>query len=431
MFALVDCNNFYTSCERLFRPDLKGKPVVVLSNNDGCIISRSAEAKAIGVEMGTPTHEVIDFLKQHNVQMCSSNYALYADLSERVMESLRILAPKVEVYSIDEAFLDLQGLACEPDLSVFGLNIKNTVYQWVGLPVCVGIGPSKTLAKLANRAAKKSQNTSNSGVVDLSCANAQLKLLGDTPVADIWGVGSRTAQRLLSFNINTALDLRNAPKKFIRKQFSVVIERIALELGGISCSDLSSNGEARQKISCSRSFAKKLDDINIIRLALNNHTLRAIKKLNSDGSLAKAITVSIKTNPFSLNDAQYSSALSAELSKPTNSPASIIKLANHLLECLWRDGFEYHKVSISLHDLTPIDCAQYSLFNAAFDESGGRSQVQEYSLNNTITELNKQSENVITVAAALPDVEDKAWQIQRNSLSPAYTTQWSDIVLVN
>lgn len=431
MFALVDCNNFYTSCERLFRPDLKDTPIVVLSNNDGCVISRSAEAKVIGVEMGAPTHKIRGFLKHHGVEVCSSNYALYADLSERVMESLRLLAPKVEVYSIDEAFIDLHGLASEPDLGAYGLRIKNTIYQWVGLPVCVGIGPSKTLAKLANHAAKQTQYSVGNGVVDLSCVDKQLTLLADTPVSDIWGVGHKTAQRLIAFNIISALDLRNAPKKFIRKQFSVVIERIALELEGISCSDLATEGEARQRILCSRSFGRKLDDLNVVKRALNSHVVRAIKKLNLDNSLAKAITVSIKTNPFSLNDAQYRSALSADLNKPTNNTGTILKLANHLLECLWRDGFEYHKIGISLHDLSPADSAQYSLFNAAFEDSGVLSQVREDALNNTLSELNKQSKDVITVAAALPSAKDQEWQMQRQYVSPAYTTQWSDIARVN
>lgn len=431
MFALVDCNNFYTACERLFRPDLKNKSIVVLSNNDGCVISRSAEAKAIGVEMGAPTHKIRGFLESHNVTICSSNYALYADLSERVMESLRILAPKVEVYSIDEAFLDLQKLASEPDLNTFALRIKDTLYQWVGLPVCVGIAPTKTLAKLANNAAKKSQYTGGNGVFNLSCPDAQLSLLAITPVADVWGIGRRTAQRLISFKIHTALDLRNAPKKFIRKQFSVVVERIALELGGISCSDLATEGEARQQILCSRSFGRKLDDITIVKRALNSHVLRAVKKLNIDNSLTKAISVSIRTNPFSLDDAQYQSVLSAKFSKATNTTGTIVKLANHLLECLWRDGFEYHKVGVTLHDLSPINCAQYSLFNSTFDEPGADSQVREDALNNTIAELNKQSDNTITVAAALPSSEDKVWQMQREQLSPAYTTQWSDLLRVN
>lgn len=433
MFALVDCNNFYTSCERLFRPDLKNRPIVVLSNNDGCIISRSNEAKQIGVEMGAPTHKILGFLKHHNVEVCSSNYALYADLSERVMESLRLLAPKVEVYSIDEAFLDLDKLASEPDLSAYGLRIKNTVYQWVGLPVCVGIGPSKTLAKLANHVAKEAQknNGNGNGVVDLSCPVAQYQWLSRTPVADVWGVGTRSAKRLVGFGIHTALDLRNAPKKFIRKQFSVVIERIAMELAGISCSELATDGQARQQIVCSRSFGRKLNDLNIVRRALNNHVVRAVKKLDTDKSLTQAITVSIKTNPFSLDDAQYRSALSAELSKPTNSTGTIIKLANHLLECLWREGFEYHKVGISLHKLSPLDCAQYSLFNDALNDSGAASQVRENSLNHTISELNKQTDTTITVAAALPSAEDKQWQMQRKYVSPAYTTQWSDLVRVN
>ena len=431
MFALVDCNNFYTSCERLFRPDLKDKPIVVLSNNDGCIISRSAEAKEIGVAMGAPTHTIRGFLKHHGVEVCSSNYALYADLSERVMESLRLLAPKVEVYSIDEAFLDLQGMATEPDLGVFGLRIKNTIYQWVGLPVCVGIAPTKTLAKLANHAAKKAQYSSGNGVVDLSCPDTQFDLLNSTPVEDIWGVGHRTAKRLIGFEIHTALDLRNAPKKFIRKQFSVVLERLALELGGISCSDLVTEGEARQQILCSRSFGQKLNDINIVKRALNSHVLRAVKKLNADKSLTKGISVHIKTNPFSTDDAQYRSVLSAQFSKATNTTGTILKLANHLLECLWRDDFEYHKVGVTLYDLSPANCAQYSLFNATFDEAGAEAQVREDSLNNTLAELNKQSDNNITVAAALPNADDQAWQMQRQQLSPAYTTQWSDLVRVN
>ena len=261
----------------------------------------------------------------------------------------------------------------------------------------------------------------------LSCPNAQLALLNSTPVADVWGVGYRTAKRLIGFNILTAQDLRNAPKKFIRTQFSVVLERIALELDGISCSSLATDGEARQQILCSRSFGRKLNDITIVKRALSSHVLRAVKKLNADNSLAKSISVHIKTNPFSLDDAQYHSTLSAQFSSATNTTGTILKLANHLLECLWRDGFEYHKIGITLYDLSPVNCAQYSLFNAALDET----QIQETSLNNTIAELNKKSDTTITVAAALPNATDEDWQMQRKQLSPAYTTQWSDLVRVD
>src|SRR5690554_435157 len=235
VFALVDCNNFYASCEKLFRPDLKHVPVVVLSNNDGCVVARSREAKALGIKMGVPMFQIRDAIRQHGIVCFSSNYALYADLSQRVMSTLEALAPQVEVYSIDEAFLDLTGVDACIALDAFGLQVRQQVYQWTGITVCVGIAPTKTLAKLANHAAKSYPATG--GVVDLTSPVRQRKLMALIPVSEIWGIGRKLTQRLETLGIKTALQLADADPQWIKRNFSVVVERTVRELNGQSCLD--------------------------------------------------------------------------------------------------------------------------------------------------------------------------------------------------
>ncbi|MBT4928355.1 MAG: Y-family DNA polymerase, partial [Cellvibrionales bacterium] len=236
IFALVDCNNFYASCEKLFRPDLANTPVVVLSNNDGCVVARSKEAKALGIKMGIPIFKIQPQIRQHGIKVFSSNYSLYADMSDRVMRTLEDMAPRVEIYSIDEAFLDLTGIQSAISLIDFGQQVKHTIDRWIGITVCVGIAPTKTLSKLANHAAKKYSATR--GVVDLTDRNRQRKLLALTPVEDIWGVGRRLSARLQAMDIHTALDLADTSAKSIRQHFSVVLERTVRELNGESCMDL-------------------------------------------------------------------------------------------------------------------------------------------------------------------------------------------------
>ena len=307
IFALVDCNNFYASCEKLFRPDLKNTPIVVLSNNDGCVVARSKEAKALGIKMGVPVFKIQDEIRQHNIQTFSSNYALYADMSSRVMRTLERFSPRVEVYSIDEAFLDLAGFGSTVSLLQHGQDIKTTIEQWTGIAVCVGMAPTKTLAKLANHAAKKYPATG--GVVDLTCRERQQRLLNITPVSDVWGVGRKLAKRLDSIGITTALELANCSHSIIRNLFSIVLERTARELNGESCLDLEDVPATKQQIICSRSFGIKTTELEQMCETIAQYTACASEKLRQEKQQAKVLTVFVQTSPFNSNQEAYSNAI--------------------------------------------------------------------------------------------------------------------------
>lgn len=281
MFAHVDVNSFYASCEKVFRPDLKDKPVIVLSNNDGCVIARSSEAKALGIKMGQPYFNLSDsYLKHHNIHVFSSNYALYADMSQRVMDTIELLVPELEIYSIDEVFCDVASLNTLMPFETLGKKIRSTVKQHTHLSVGVGISQTKTLAKLANYAAKKWAKTE--GVVDLTNRTRQLKLMSITPVEEIWGVGRALSQQLHKFNIKTALDLANWSPVEAKQQFSVVLERTIRELNGESCLGLDSTPVPRQQLICSRSFSSKVTDMVILSEAISNYTARVAEKLRED-----------------------------------------------------------------------------------------------------------------------------------------------------
>jgi DNA polymerase V len=295
LLALVDCNNFYVSCERLFRPDLWNRPVAVLSNNDGCIVSRSQEVKDLGIKTGTPVYQIQALINKHNIQLFSSNYALYADMSSRVMSLLEEFAPSIEVYSIDEAFLDLTG-ACQEDPAVYGQRLRTTVQRSTGIPVCVGMGPTKTLAKLANFAAKRWSRTG--GVLDLSDPARREKLMRIVPVSEVWGIGSRTAGRLNQMGIVTVRDLTCQQAERIQARFNIVVARIVLELNGIPCLALEEITPDRQQIICSRSFSRRLTEYRELSEALAEFCSRAAEKLRSQHSVAGHISVFIRTNPF-------------------------------------------------------------------------------------------------------------------------------------
>ena len=296
-FALVDCNNFYASCEKLFAPKLAGRPVVVLSNNDGCVVARSAEAKAIGIAMGVPWFKIAATAESQGVVALSSNYALYADMSNRVVEVLSAFTPDLEVYSIDESFLDLSGFR-HLDLVTYACQIRKRVARWVGLPVCVGIGPTKTLAKLANHFAKK--RPSFEGVCDLMSLDEPTRahLFSETPVDEVWGVGRRIATQLSEMGIETVEALRRSDPVWIREQFSVVLSRTVRELNGASCLSLEAVTPPKQQIMASRSFGSLVVDIEDLREALAHHVSRAAEKLRSQSDEAGALTVMIRTNPF-------------------------------------------------------------------------------------------------------------------------------------
>ena len=416
VFALVDCNNFYASCEKLFRPDLKDTPVVVLSNNDGCVVARSREAKLLGIKMGVPVFQIKAEMQRHGILAFSSNYALYADLSSRVMRTLEEMAPRVEVYSIDEAFLDLTGIESVISLVEFGQQVRERIGHWIGITVCVGIAPTKTLAKLANHAAKKYPATQ--GVVDLTNPDRQRRLLALVPVDDVWGVGKRLSKRLNALGITTALDLANASPRAIRDQFSVVLERTVRELNGESCIELEEIPPTKKQIVCSRSFGEKVTHFELLREAVCEYATRATEKLRKEQQQAKVMTVFIRTSPFKDNEPQYSNSASGELLIPSCDTRDFIELANHLLKRIWKDGFRYAKAGVMLSDFYDPGMFQPGLF----DDISTRSNSQQ--LMSVLDTINQSGAGKVFFAG---QGTKKDWSMKREHLSPAYTTRWDQL----
>lgn len=419
IFALVDCNNFYASCEKLFRPDLKDTPILVLSNNDGCVVARSKEAKTLGIKMGVPVFQIQDQIRQHNIQIFSSNYALYADLSSRVMHALESMAPRVEVYSIDEAFLDLNGFGPAISLLQYGQDIKSIIGQWTGIGVCVGIAPTKTLAKLANHAAKKYPATG--GVVDLMDRNRQQRLLGITPVSDVWGVGRKLTKRLECIGINTALELADCSPIKIRNLFSIVLERTVRELNGESCLELEEIPPTKQQIMCSRSFGTKVKDFEQMSEAVSSYLARACEKLRLEGQQAKVLSVFIQTSQFQKTQPMYSNSATGELVIPSCDTRDLTELAMQLLKGIWREGYWYNKAGVMLTDFYGLDTYQPGLF----DEVTKRPNSAK--LMATVDKINQSGLGKVFLAR---QGMNNAWSMKRDHLSPAYTTRWSDIPTV-
>ncbi len=416
VFALVDCNNFYASCEKLFRPDLKDTPVVVLSNNDGCVVARSREAKLLGIKIGVPVFQIKTEMQRHGILAFSSNYALYADLSSRVMRTLEEMAPRVEVYSIDEAFLDLTGIESALSLVEFGQQVRERIGHWIGITVCVGIAPTKTLARLANHAAKKYPATQ--GVVDLTNPDRQRRLLALVPVDDVWGVGRRLSKRLNALGITIALDLANASPGAIRDQFSVVLERTVRELNGESCIELEEIPPTKKQIVCSRSFDVKVTHFELLREAVCEYATRATEKLRKEQQQAKVLTVFIRTSPFKDNEPQYSNSASCELLIPSCDTRDFIELANHLLKRIWKDGFRYAKAGVMLSDFYDPGMFQPGLF----DDVSTRSNSQQ--LMSVLDTINQSGAGKVFFAG---QGLKKDWSMKREHLSPAYTTRWDQL----
>ena len=426
-FALVDCNNFYASCEKLFRPDLVNTPVVVLSNNDGCVIARSREAKALGIKMGVPYFQVRELVDKHRIVVFSSNYALYADISSRVMSTLEQLAPAVEVYSIDEAFLDLTGVEQAVSLTELGLSIRQTIQDWIGMTVCVGIAPSKTLAKLANHAAKKWHKTA--GVVDLTSKERQRKLMALLPVSEVWGVGGKLTKRLNELGIHTALQLADASPKMLRRQFSVVIERTVAELNGESCLVLEDVVANKKEIVSSRAFSERITELIQMQQAVSEYVHRASEKLRSQHCKAKQLTVFIRTSPFSDHnqDPFYSNSATGVLVSPEDDTRDFLHLASELLKKIWKDGYRYAKAGVMLADFYYEGIEQLQLF--ADTANGGVSEsTPAYRANpalmTVLDEINHSGKAKVFFAAKGLQQD---WAMKRQLLSPAYTTKWAEL----
>ncbi len=419
VFALVDCNNFYTSCEKLFRPDLKDRPVIVLSNNDGCVVARSREAKALGIKMGRPVFKIQQEILQHGIVTFSSNYALYADLSSRVMSTLEHLAPRMEIYSIDEAFLDLTGVASADCLLEYGQQVCAKVGAWTGIAVCAGIAPSKTLAKLANYAAKHFPATK--GVVDLCQPKRQKRLMALLPVAEVWGIGPRISKRLQTMGIFSALDLAQANPKQIRNLFSVVVERTLFELNGESCLDLEEIPPSKKQIICSRTFGSRITTRQAMEQVICAYTARASVKLREEKQSAKRLAVFIRTSPFIAQDQRYSNAASAELIEASDDSRDLIAQAMSLLQGIWRDGFRYAKAGVMLSDFRSASMRQTCLFETGLNRTGS------HALMTVMDKINQKSKGKVFFAGQGIKTN---WAMKRQRLSPAYTTRWTDIPLV-
>ncbi|MDU8583363.1 translesion error-prone DNA polymerase V subunit UmuC [Pseudomonas syringae pv. actinidiae] len=410
VFALIDCNCFYASCERVFRPDLEKTPIVVLSNNDGCVIARSYDAKPF-VKMGAPYFQIKDVLKRNGIKVFSSNYALYGDMSERVMSIIESMVPASEVYSIDKAFADLTGVP--GDLTAFGRHIRATIFKCTGIPVGVGIGPTKTLSKLANYTAKRLLSHTG-GVVDICDLHNRNWVLRNTAVSEVWGVGRKMKVHLEAMNIRTAMDLARADARTLRDRFSVVIEKTARELAGVSCLELGEAAPPKQEICCSRMFGKRLTTIEPIKEAVATYTQRAAEKLRSQNSLCKKIRVSIRTGMFNPDEAKYANGALVELPYPTNDVRLMTKAATEAVSRLFRPGFKYSKAEVLLLDLRQPGEFTDDLFAACQPAAAEK-------VMGVLDEINSRWGRGTLRAGSVP--ADPQWAMRRDLMSQSYTTK--------
>lgn len=416
MYALADVNSFYASCETLWRPDLRGRPVVVLSNNDGCVVARNEEAKALGIKIGVPYFKVKHPFERAGGIAFSSNYELYADMSMRVMSVLEEMAPRVEIYSIDESFMDLTGVRRCVELETFGRQVRAKVLRDTGLTVGIGIAQTKTLAKLANHAAKKWPGTG--GVVDLSSAGRQRKLMGLVPVAEVWGIGRRIAKKLQVMGIDTALQLADSSTAMIRKNFSVVIEKTVRELRGEPCLELEEFAPTKQQILCSRSFGERITEYDDMRQAICMYATRAAEKLRKEHQYCMHISAWLKTSPFAINEQYYGNSASVKLSTPTQDSRDIITAAVRCFDAIWQPGHRYQKAGVMLQDFFSHGVAQLGLF----DKYQPRHNSEQ--LMSVLDRINNSGRARLWFAG---QGTQQAWSMKREMLSPAYTTRVSDL----
>lgn len=420
MFCLVDCNSFYASCEQVFRPDLRGKPVVVLSNNDCFIVARSAQAKAMGIGDLQSVFDIKSWMQQQQVAIFSSNYPLYGDLSARVMETLRLFSPKLEIYSIDEMFLYLEGFnrqSLDGSMSDYGRTIKQTVYQHTALPVGVGIAPTKTLAKLANRAAKTIPKCQ--GVCVLDSPEKWDWMKQRTPVNKIWGISSRFSARLAELNIHTAMELANADPKHIRRHFNVCVERIIEELNGHPCLSLEEIPAVKKQIYCTRSFARKTRRLQAILNAISLYVARACEKLRAQHSLASAIQVLLYSSTYEAN--YYNSNRVVQLPCPSDDTRLISSVARAVTRHLVKPGVAYMKAGVGLLDLSSKQQQQLDLFQPV-------QSVKTDQLMQVVDKINQTyGKNSIYLAA---EGVQKKWAMRQAYRSPSYTSRWHELPII-
>jgi len=417
--ALVDCESFYASCERIFRPDLKHVPIVVLSNNDGCVIARSTEAKQMGIGMGVPWFKVKDNFLAQGGQVFSSNFTFYGDMSNRVMNILEGFVPKVEVYSIDEAFLELDSLEENYNIYSFGCHIRGLVKQWTGVPVRIGIAPTKTLTKIALNEVKRLNVPTK--VHQITSTKEIRGALANTPVNDVWGVGRRLSEHLNRAKIFNALQLADTDPRHIKHKFSVVLERTVRELRGQRCLDIENNVTAKKQIVVSRSFGTRVTDLKTLRPIVSNFAVRAAEKLRHEKQKCSQVSVFVRTSPFSDHKPQHTGYKTIELATPTNDTRDILIAAKKALLPIFRPGYDYAKAGILLSRFTSETSKQFSLFKDP-NEPKENSKFMEY-----IDQLNAYETQVYFASQ-----NTKRWSpMKQNMTSPKYTTCWYELPVAN
>ena len=416
--ALIDVNNFYVSCERVFNPKLVGNPVVVLSNNDGCAVARSNEVKALGIGMGAPWFKFKDLAKQHGIISLSSNYALYADMSNRVMSILREYSPDQEVYSIDESFLDLTGFQSR-DLVNYGQHMRKRILKWTGLPVCVGIGATKTLSKLANHCAKK-RPVFNSVCNFNTMSPVELDdLLGQVDVGEIWGVGRKLAPKLQALGFNTVLDLKRANPERLRQQFSIVMEKTIRELNGTTCIELEEISPPKQQILRSRSFGQPVRDYESLAQSITLYMSSAAEKLRRQQSYAGSVHVYIRTSPFKPDDPLYSNGMTIPLPSPTDDTRRLVNVALWALKQIYKPNYNYAKAGVMLSDIVSIEGVQADLFSTS--QASPKSTALMTAMDSINRKMGKESIKLASEGFTRP------WKMKQGNKSPSYTTKWCDI----
>jgi DNA polymerase V len=423
VIALVDCNNFYASCERIFRPDLFSKPVVVLSNNDGCVIARSNEAKAVGIKMGEPYFKCKDLISRHNISVFSSNFALYGDISNRVMSILRNFCSNLEVYSVDEAFLDLSSVPVYK-LDSYVRTIRQTIYQWLGITVSIGVAKSKTLAKMANYFVKR--NTAFHGVLNLLNRSKTdlFKMLDQFPVEEIWGVGRKYALMLRSYSIKTASDLLRQTPNWVRSKMTINGLKTYNELMGVACFEFSFNPDPKKNIVSSKSFGEPVHLKSELEVALSNYTTRLSEKLRMQNSECALVGVFVESSRFSKSEKYYSNSLCLSLPGPSNCTSVLIKHAKHALDKIFVNGVRYKKIGVFASQISCADRLQLDLFDTSIDIKKSKQK----SLMQTIDKLNSSFGSAsVSMAACLGG--DK-WKMKRESRSPRYTTCLNELKLI-
>ena len=430
MYALLDGNNFYVSCERVFRPSLRGRPVVVLSNNDGCAIARSNEAKALGIRMGTPHHEIRALLPDAGVVALSANFCLYGDMSNRMMAIAAGLGPSQEIYSIDECFVGMQGI--RGDLRQRAQRLRERLLQWTGIPCGIGIGATKTLAKLANHVAKEAERRPDAPypaalaqVCDLGAPGLALdELLALTDVADVWGIGPRLSRQLRDDGVRSALDLARADPAGLRRRFGVVVERTVRELQGLSCLQLEDVPPAKKEVSCTRAFGEAVTTLAPLEEAVSEYAGRAAFKLRQQGSHAGQVLVFIHTNPFRRWERQYARSVTVPLRRPCAESAAITDAALRGLRAIWKAGYRIHKAGVILLDLQDGGIAQGELSLEDGDgerAGGGRLMAAMDRLND------RYGRGTVQLASAGLGGDARSWTMKQQWRTPQYTTRWEDL----